>query len=102
MKVYPAKQFTDAPPNSQPQGGLTISVKPSPPEGMRMNVTVTDDQGGNVEYWNNGTWSDGKSTTYRYGLRDITGASNLNLTIAMHQSHYFEFTVKPAVAAAAQ
>jgi hypothetical protein len=102
LKVYPAKQFTDAPPNSQPQGGLTISVKPSPPEGMRMNVTLTDDQGGNVEYWNNGTWSDGKSTTYRYGLRDITGATNLNLTIAMHQSHFFEFTVKPAVAAAAQ
>ena len=96
LKVYPAKQFTDAPPNSQPQGGLTISAKPALPEGMHLDIAMTDDQGATVEYWNNGTWSDGKSTTYRYGLRDITGATNLNLAITLHKSRFVEFTVKPS------
>jgi hypothetical protein len=95
LKVYPAKQFTDVQPNSQPQGGLSISAKPSPPEGMRMDITLTDDQGGNIEFWNNGTWGDGKTTTYRYSLRDVTGLTNLNLSIAMHKSRFVEFTAKP-------
>jgi hypothetical protein len=67
-----------------------------------MDIKMTDDQGANVEFWNNGTWGDGKNTTYRYGLRDINGATNLNLSIAMHKSHYVEFTVKPGTAPAAK
>jgi hypothetical protein len=102
LKVYPAKQFDDVQPNSQPQGGLTISANPSPPSGMRMDIKMTDDQGANVEFWNNGTWGDGKSTTYRYGLRDIAGATNLNLSISMHKSRYVEYTVKPGIAPAAK
>jgi len=102
LKVYPAKQFTDVGPNSQPQGGLTISAKPSPPEGTRMDVIMTDDQGGNIEFWNQGTWGNGQGSTYRYGLRDITGLTNFNLSVTMHKSRYFEFTVKPAEAKADQ
>jgi hypothetical protein len=96
LKIFPAKQFTDVPPNSQPQGGLTIQADPSPPAGMRMTlISLTDDQNSNIERWDNGTMGNGTSTTYRYGLRDIAGATNLNLTIALHKSRFVEFTVKP-------
>ena len=40
-------------------------------------------------------------TTYRYGLRDLAGATNLNLTLALHKSRFVEFTAKPEKAAAA-
>ncbi len=29
LKIFPAQQFTDMPPNSQPQGGLTVQVTPA-------------------------------------------------------------------------
>ncbi len=103
VKVFPAKQFTDVPPNSQPQGGLTFQITPSLQSGMQMTfVKLTDDQGGEIGNWNSGTMGNGTSTTYNYGLRDITGATNLNFTVALHKSHFFEFTAKPEKAAAAQ
>jgi hypothetical protein len=96
LKIFTPKQFTDAPPNSQPSGGLIIQISPSLAEGMRMTlVKLTDDQTNDIGNWNYGTFGDGKSTTYRYGLRDVGGATNLNLTIALHKSRFVEFTVKP-------
>jgi hypothetical protein len=57
-----------------------------------------------VGNWNYGTMGNGTGTTMRFGLRDINGATNLNVTIAVHKSRFVEFTVKPdkAIAAAAQ
>jgi hypothetical protein len=102
LKVYPAKQFMDVPPNSQPSGGLTIEASPALPEGMRLTlVSLTDDQTNDIGNWNSGTYGGGNSTTYRYGLRDLGGATNLNLTIAVHPSHFIEFTAKPEKTAAA-
>ena len=96
VKVFPVKQFTDVPPNSQPQGGLTLQITPSLKSGMQMTfVKLTDDQGGEIGNWNSGTMGNGTSTTYNYGLRDITGATNVNFTLALHKSHFFEFTAKP-------
>jgi hypothetical protein len=107
LKVFTPKQFSDAPPNSYLQGGLSIQVTPNLAEGMRLTlVRLTDDQTNDIENMNQGTFGDGKSTTYRYGLRNVFGATNLNLTIALHKSRFVEFTAKPEkappAAAAAQ
>jgi hypothetical protein len=96
LRIFPAKQFTDMPPNSQPQGGLTIQADSALPEGMRMTlVSLTDDQTNDVGYWDNGTYSNNNVTTYRYALREVSGVTNLNLTIALHKSRFVEFTAKP-------
>jgi hypothetical protein len=102
LKIFPAKQFTDAPPNSNPNGGLTIQVEPSLPAGMRMTlVKLTDDQTNDIGNMDYGTTRNGNSIAYRFGLRDLGGATNLNLTIALHKSRFVEFTVKPEKAPAA-
>ncbi|HUB87465.1 MAG TPA: hypothetical protein VMB22_06200 [Verrucomicrobiae bacterium] len=101
LKIFAAKQFTDVPANSQPQGGFSIETTPSLPEGMRLTlVSLTDDQTNDIGNWNFGTFGNGTSTTYRYGLRDIDGVTNLNLTLALHKSRFVEFTVKPEQAPA--
>jgi hypothetical protein len=48
-------------------------------------------------------WGGGGTTgmTFNYGLRDVGGATNLNLTIALHKSRFVEFTAKPEKAPAA-
>jgi hypothetical protein len=101
LKILPVKQFTDMPPNSQPQGGLTIQTDPALPDGMRMTlVKLTDDQTNDVGYWDNGSGryiNNNINITYcRYALRDLGGTTNLNLTLALHKSRFVEFTVKPA------
>ncbi|HTV75933.1 MAG TPA: hypothetical protein VMD57_02960, partial [Candidatus Baltobacteraceae bacterium] len=100
LKIFAAKQFTDVPPNSQPQGGLTIQATPSLPEGMRLTIAkLTDDQTNDIGYWDSG-WNGGgaNGTIYHYGLRDLDGVTNLDLTIALHKSRFVEFTVKPEIA----
>jgi hypothetical protein len=102
LKIFPAKQFTDAGPNSNPQGGLFIQTDPELPGGMHLTlVSLTDNQASNIERWDYGAYRNNNVTTYRYGLRDITGATNLNLTLALHKSRFVEFTAKPEKAAAA-
>ncbi len=97
LKIFPARQFTDMPPNSQPQGGLTIQVTPALPNGMRMTlISLTDDQTNDVGYWDQGMMQNNNVTSYRYALREVTGATNLNLAIALHKSRFVEFTAKPA------
>ena len=105
LVIFPGKQFTDVPPTSQPQGGFVIQATPSLPEGTRLTLAkLTDDQTNDIGNWNYGTFGNGNSTTYRYGLRDVGGATNLNVTIALHKSRFVEFTAKPekAPASAAQ
>jgi hypothetical protein len=97
LKILPAKHFTDMPPNSQPQGGLTIQTAPALPNGMRMTlISLTDDQTNDVGYWDQGMMQNNNLTSYRYALRDVTGVTNLNLTLALHKSRFVEFTAKPA------
>ncbi len=102
LKIYRARYFTDMPPNSNPQGGLSIEVDPSLPDGTRMTlVSLTDDQTNDINYWDYGnSGRKGGGMIYRYGLQDVSGATNLNLTLAVHKSHYLEFTAKPQAAAA--
>ena len=97
LKILPAKHFTDMPPNSQPQGGLTIQITPALPDGMRMTlISLTDDQTNDIGYWDQGMMRNNNLSSYRYALRDVTGATNLNLAIALHKSRFVEFTAKPA------
>lgn len=100
LKVFRAKYFADMQPNSQPQGGLSIEVDPSLPDGTRMTiVNLTDNQTNDINYWDYGNSGARKGgTIYRYGLQDVDGVTNLNLSIAVHKSHYLEFTVKPETA----
>jgi hypothetical protein len=101
LKILPAKHFSDTPPNSQPQGGLTIQITPAMPDGMRMTlISLTDDQTNAVAYWDYGTMRNNNLTSYRYALRDVAGVTNLNLAIALHKSRFVEFTAKPEKAAA--
>jgi hypothetical protein len=107
LKIFSPMQFTDAGQNAYLQGGLTIQVTPTLTAGMRLTlVKLTDDQTNDIVNMNNGTMMDAKSATYHYGLRDVFGATNLNLTIALHKSRFVEFTAKPEkappAAAAAQ
>jgi hypothetical protein len=103
LKILPAKQFTDVPPNSQPAGVFQIQTTPSLPDGWRLTlVKLTDDQTNDVGNWNYGTTGNGTTTTLRFGLREISGVTNLNATIALHKSRFVEFTTKPAKAVAAQ
>ncbi|HEU5396381.1 MAG TPA: hypothetical protein VFV81_04385 [Verrucomicrobiae bacterium] len=99
LKIFPAQEFTDVQPNSQPQGGLIIQATPALPDGVRMTiVSLTDDQTNDISYWNSG-WGGDKTTSYRYGLRDFSGVTNLNLTVAVHRSRFMDFKVKPEKAA---
>jgi hypothetical protein len=101
LKILPAKQFTDAGQNNYMQGGLMIQADSALPDGLRMTlVSLTDGQTNDVGYFDNGTMKSTTGaatvTTYRYGLRDLAGTTNLNLTIALHKSRFVEFTAKPA------
>jgi hypothetical protein len=103
LKIFPAEQFTDGGQNAYLQGGLHIQVTPTLPNGMHLTITkLTDDQTNDIVNMNQGQSVGGTAgTTYNYGLRDLGGATNLNLTIALHKSRFVEFTVKPQKTVAA-
>ncbi|HZF01395.1 MAG TPA: hypothetical protein VE344_05805 [Methylomirabilota bacterium] len=97
LKIFTPKQFTDAGQGSYLQGGLHIQVTPTLPNGMHLTITkLTDDQTNDIASMNQG-WGGGGATgtTFNYGLRDVGGATNLNLIIALHKSRFVEFTAKP-------
>jgi len=103
LKIFTPKVFTDAPPNSQPSGGLVIQATPPLPPGVHLTlVKFTDDQTNDIGNWNYGTMGSATSTTYRYGLRDLNDATNLNLTLAVHKSRFVEFIAKPEKAPATE
>jgi hypothetical protein len=102
LKILQAKQFTNVSPNAYQQGGLLIQVNPDLTEDMRLTlVKLTDDQSYDIGHSDYGTYRNNNVTTYRYGLRDLAGATNLTLTLALHKSRFVEFTAKPEKAAAA-
>lgn len=102
LKIFPATQFTDQNMgNGQMSGGLHIEAAPSLPAGMRLTfIKLTDEQGGDIQNYNSGSTGNGKSITYGYQLQNIAGVTNINVTLALHKSHFIEFTAKPTKAAA--
>jgi hypothetical protein len=93
LKIFPAIQITDQNfGNSQKQGGVRVVADPDLPEGFRLTVTATDERGRKLQNWGpNG----GGGGNYTVQFPDIRNAQSLNLTIALHQSRFMEFTVKP-------
>lgn len=99
LRIFPAKEFTDAPPNSQPDGGIIVESTPRLPEGMHLTVAkLTDEQGNNVGSWTGGWNGSEKAAFYQISLQDVAGAKSLNLQLAVHKSRYVEFTAKPEMA----
>lgn len=101
VKLFPAKQFTDAGNNDWMQGGLFLQITPAKLDGYRVTIKCTDNQTNDIpcsEYGNNRI---NNSADYRFRLQDISGLTNLNLSIAIHKSRFVEFTAKPDIAAAA-
>lgn len=100
LAVFPAKQFTDMPPNAQPQGAFFVQTTPRLPGGMRLTIAkLTDEQGNDISFWNGGWSGNRDSAFYQFSLRDVAGAKSLNLTLALHKSRFVEFTAKPEKAA---
>lgn len=100
LKLFPAKQFTDAGNNDWMQGGLFLEISPGDMKGYRMTIKVTDNETNDVQCSEYGSSNNNKTAQLRYRLQDISGLTNLNVSIALHKSRYIEFTAKPEMAAA--
>ena len=69
---------------------------------MRLTIIkLTDDQGQDVQRNGTSTSIGPKSATYGYQFGDLGGAKSLTFAIALHKSHFVEFTTKPEMAPAA-
>jgi hypothetical protein len=99
LKIFPAVQFKD-----QNQGGdqsvnFIIRADPDPEtNGNRLTlISVANDQGRILEN-RNSSWGSG---TYQFGFPNVRNSKTLNVTVALHQSRFVEFTVKPTKASTA-
>jgi len=94
LKIYSAMNFTDSG-NSQQDGGLVVESDGPDMSGMRMTVKIADDHANNIDFWDNGSYNNGKIMMHRYQLRDLADSTNLTVSVALHKSRFVEFTVKP-------
>ncbi len=99
LKLFPAKDFTDSGNNNWMQGGLFVEVSPAVADGWRMTVKVTDTETNDIQCNDYNTFRNNNISSYRFRLQDISGLTNLNVSIAMHKSRFVEFTAKPEMAA---
>jgi hypothetical protein len=95
LKLYPAKEFTDAGNNNWMQAGLFVDVSPLVADGWRMTVKVTDTETNDIQCNDYNTFGNNNVSSYRFRLQDLTGLTNLNVSIALHKSRFVEFTAKP-------
>lgn len=92
VKVFPAMEFTD--PSGTKLVGVIFQTVPDPEAlGMRMtSLDATDDRGRKLSV--RGTsWGGGD---FRFEFAEPRQTESLDLTIALHQSRFVEFTVAPA------
>jgi hypothetical protein len=101
LKLYPAKEFTDAGNNNWMQGGLFLDVSPAVADGWRMTIKVTDTETNDIQSSEYNNYRNNNVSNFRYRLQDISGLTNLNVSIALHKSRFIEFTAKPEKGAAA-
>ncbi|HXE42091.1 MAG TPA: hypothetical protein VN516_03615, partial [Candidatus Baltobacteraceae bacterium] len=98
LKLFPAKNFTDAGNNDWMQGGLFLQVTPDVTTGYRMTIKVTDNQTNDVQCSQYNNQRMNNVANYSYRLQDIAGLTNINVSISLHKSRYVEFTAKPELA----
>ncbi|HTV75927.1 MAG TPA: hypothetical protein VMD57_02930, partial [Candidatus Baltobacteraceae bacterium] len=95
LEIFPAIQITDQNfGNGQKQGGVRVTADPDLPEGFRLTIKATDQQGHELQSWG----PNGGGGNYVVQFPDIRNAKTLNFTIALHKSRFVEFTVKPQIA----
>ena len=99
LKIYPAREFTDAGNNNWMQGGLFFDISPAVGDGWRLTVKVTDSQTNDIPNGEYTSTRNNNSTSYRYRLQEVAGLTNLNVSFAIHKSRFVEFTAKPALPA---
>lgn len=122
VQIFPALRFTDLQPDGtaatsdDDSKALTVRVTPPLSKGMQlMVVKLTDDEGNDVEYREDepeyradgeraeyradGMRETGNSGVYHWFLSPLDTVKHLNLTLALHLSHFVGFTVKPQKAA---
>ena len=93
LKLFPAIQITDQNfGNGQKQGGIRVAADPDLPEGFRLSITATDEQGHELQSWG----PNGGGGNYIVQFPDIRNAKSLKIAVALHKSRFVEFTVKPA------
>jgi hypothetical protein len=95
LKLFPAKDFTDAGNNNWMQGGLFVEASPAVGEGWRMTVKVTDTQTNDIQSGEYNTTRNNNVSSFRFRLQDIADLTNLDVSIALHKSRFVEFTAKP-------
>lgn len=93
LKIFSAIETDQNFGMGQKSGGLHIAVEPDLPEGFRMSlVDLTDENGHKLPP----PWGpNGGNGNEIFQLPDIRNAKSLNFTIALHQSRFIEFNVKP-------
>ena len=94
LKIFPALRTDMNFGMGQSGGGIRVSAEPDLPPGFRMSLTeVTDENGLKLPP---SPWEpSGGGGNYVFQMPDLRKAKSLNLTIAVHQSRFVEFTVKP-------
>lgn len=93
LKLFPAIQITDQNfGNGQRQGGVRVTADPDLPEGFRLSVLATDEQGRQLQNWG----PNGGGGNYIAQFPNLRKARTLNITVALHKSRFVEFTVNPA------
>ena len=95
LKIYPAISTSQNMGMGQTMGGIHVTADPRLPDGFRMSlVDLTNEKGHKLQTFGFGPNSTGNGN-YVYQLPDLNDAKSLNLSIAVHQSRFVEFTVKP-------
>lgn len=96
LKLFPAIQITDQNfGNGQRQGGVHVTANPDLPQGFRLSVLATDEEGRQLQNWG----PNGGGGNYTAQFPNLRKARTLNITVALHKSRFVEFTVSPATAA---
>lgn len=91
LKLFPAIQITDQNfGNGQRQGGIRVATDPDLPEGYRLSIIATDEQGRQLQSWG----PNGGGRNYTSQIQNLRGKS-LTVTVAVHKSRFVEFTVNP-------
>jgi hypothetical protein len=92
LKLFPAIQITGQNfGNGQRQGGIRVTTGLNLPDGYRLSILATDEQGRELQGWG----PNGGGGNYTEQIQNLR-AKALTVTVALHKSRFVEFTVKPA------
>jgi len=91
LKLFPALQTGDQNGGGMQQGGLRIATEPDVPQGYRLTIIASDEQGRTFQGWG----PNGGSGNYVEQFPELRGKL-LNIIVALHKSRFVEFTVTPA------